>query len=144
MNKVYFFIFFELILLCCVTENYCQSRIDSIALSHLNNISHGDSAFYKIEKKGNTKTILSNFYVHFISKIITDSIRIEMYKFGMSESHSPVFFLVTITKGLLCNIKIIDSLSVEVDIESLLKFLRPYNLTELQKAKLIKQMMTIY
>lgn len=125
---------------CFAYSSYSQSQVDSLVIDYLNKKTSNIKAFYKVEKHGKKGTILTNFYAHSNPSLYFNRNEIVTYRFGLSASHSDIYFLVAIKQSDKQVYKIIDNIKIEDAINELLKYLQPYNLSNSQKAQLINQL----
>jgi hypothetical protein len=144
MNNVVRALLMLFLLLFFLKSVTAQKKIDSVIMEYLNRKPNIPKPFYKIKKEGKTDVTYTNFYVHPNTPIIIDSFKIITYRFGASQSHSPVYFLIRIIHSKYCDYKIIDNETVEEGISNLLQYIQSYKLSNSQKAQLLNQLTFSY
>lgn len=120
------------------------SNVDSFVIKFLRNQPNTPVPFLKVTRNGRKGTISRNYFWKANEPIIKDSLMITTYLFGSAASHEPTYILIKLLLHKKEEYKIINNETVEGGIQELLQLIKPYHLSNSQKAQLINQLSFAY
>lgn len=115
-------------------------NIDSIVIKFLQTKSSTSAPILTKKREGKKEVISRNYFFESNKPITKDNVRINTYVFGSSDSHAPIFFMITAEQQGLEMVKIFESKTIGEAINDALKFVEPFQLTESQKAVIVNHL----
>lgn len=137
-------IFFIVFLIPVLGNGQSKSDVDSVLINFLRSKPNIPTPVLKIEKVGKTETINRNYYWQAKDEIRKDSIRLTGYVFGTSASHGETYFMLKVFQNKKVFYQIIEERNIKQAIDTLLRNISEYKLTNSQQAILINQLTTAY